>query len=127
MMPDSQPTGPLRRLLALPGRTKLLIGIGIILALIVGTGSCRGVDITEEEAVATARSALAAESGAFAPERVEAKVLRQGFPPDPMWVVVFTVPDPEGGREDFLQHAAIWVDARTGEVRLVNIDEPAEG
>lgn len=124
---NSRRTGPLGRLLALQGRTKLLIAVALVLVVIFVTQSCQGVDITEEEAVATARSVLAADPGAFEPARVEAKVLRQGFPPDPMWIVVLSVPDPEGGAEDFLHHAAVWVDARTGEVRQVEVSKPEEG
>ena len=124
---NSRRTGPLGRLLALSGRAKLLIAVALVLVVIFATQSCQGVDVTEEEAVATARSTLADDPGAFEPARVEAKVLRQGFPPDPMWIVVLSVPDPEGGPEDFLHHAAVWVDARTGEVRQVEVGEPEEG
>ena len=124
--PDSTPKGPLGRLRRLSGRAKLFVAVGLVLVVIAVTRSCQGVDITEEEAVATARTALAAEPGAFEPARTEAKILRQGFPPDAMWVVVFTVPDPEGGSEDFLRHAAIWVDGRSGEVRQVEVAVPPE-
>lgn len=126
-MPEDQPTRPFRRAHATKKRTTLLVAVGVVLAFIVLTGRCRGTDITEEQAIATATSALAADPGAFEPDKIEAKVLRQGFPPSPMWIVVFTVPDPEGGSEDFLRHAAVWVDAGTGEVRQVNVTEPAEG
>lgn len=125
-MTDDQPTRPFRRP-ARPKRTKLLIAVGLVLAIVVITGRCGGVDTTEEQAIATATDALAADPGAFEPDKVEAKILRQGFPPDPMWIVVFTVPDPDGGPEDFLHHAAVWVDAGSGEVRQVNVSEPGEG
>ena len=124
---DGRPTNPLMRLVRLPGRTKLLIAIGVVLALILATGSCQGVDITEAQAIDAARTALAAAPGAFEPARVEAKVLRQGFPPSPVWVVVLTVPDPEGGSEDFLHHAGIWVDAKTGQIRQINIAQSDDG
>ncbi len=124
---DGRPTNPLVRLLRLPGRTKLLIAVGVLLAVILATGSCQGVDITEAQAIDAARTALAAEPGAFEPARVEAKVLRQGFPPSPVWVVVLTVADPEGGSEDFLHHAGIWVDAKTGRIRQINITQPDGG
>ena len=126
MMPEDQPTRPFRRPRGKP-RTKLLIAVCLVLVFIVVTGRCRGVDITEEQAIATAANALAADPGAFEPAKTEAKVLRQGFPPSPMWIVVFTVPDPEGGPEDFLRHAAVWVDAGSGEVRQVQVTEPEEG
>jgi hypothetical protein len=109
------------RLLRLPGRTKLLIATGVLLAVLFATRSCSGVDITEAEAVTAARAALAADPDAFEPTRVEAKILRQGFPPDPVWVVVLTVADPEGDSEDFLHHAGIWVDAATGQIRQIDV------
>ena len=136
-MPDQPPTpdeeqdgasrGPLGRLLRMSGRAKLLVAVGLVLVLIYATQSCRGVDITEEQAVATARNALAADPGAFEPARTEAKVLRQGFPPAPMWVVVFSVPDPDGGSDDFLHKADVWVHASTGQLEQVIVHEPDEG
>ena len=125
-MTDSQPTNPRGRILRFPGRTTLLFAIGLALVAIAifAPQSCGGDDIGEEQAIATARTALEAAPGAFEPEKIEAKLLRQGFPARLMWVVVFTVPDPEGGREDFLRHAAVWVDAGSGEVRRVSVREP---
>ena len=120
-------SNPLVRAARLPGRTLLLIALGVLLAVLFATGSCRGVDIPEEQAVATARAALAAHPGAFTPENTEAQVLRQGFPPDSMWVVVFTVPDPDGGSEDFLHRAAVWVHAGSGKLEQINVDDPGGG
>ncbi len=124
---DGPPTNPFMRLVRLPGRTKLLIALGVLLVVIFATRSCSGVDITQEEAIAAARTALAAHPDAFEPARVEAKVLRQGFPPDPVWVVVLTVADPDGSSEDFLHHAGIWVDAKTAQVRQIDISGSAQG
>ena len=121
---DGKPSNFLVRLLRLPGRTKLLIAVGVLLAVIFVTRSCQGVEVSEQEALATARAALAAHPGAFAPEHTEAQVLRQGFPPESMWVVVFTVREPDGGPEDFLHHAAVWVNAGSGELEQINVDEP---
>ena len=131
-MPNESPNegkGLLGRLNAMPGRPLLLIAVGVVLAilLVFAPGSCSGVDLEQNEAIAIARAELDAHADAFTPERTEAKVLRQGFPPAPMWVVVFTVPDPEGGAENFLHHAAIWVHAGTGEVREVQVSDPADG
>ncbi len=122
-----RPTNPLMRLVKLPGRTKLLIALAVLLVVIFATRSCSGVDISQEEAITAARTALAAHPDAFEPARVEAKVLRQGFPPDPVWVVVLTVADPEGSSEDFLHHAGIWVDAKTAQVRQIDISGSAHG
>lgn len=125
-MPEGEPRG-FRRAHPTKKRKALLLAVAAVLAFIVLTGRCRGVDITEEQAIATAAGALAADPGAFEPDNVEAKMLRQGFPPSPMWVVVFTVPDPEGGAEDFLRHAAVWVDAGTGDVRQIDVTESDVG
>lgn len=131
LMPSEPPKGPkglLGRLNAMPGRPLLLITVGVILAilLVFAPGSCSGVDIEQRQAIATARAELDAHPDAFTPERTEAKVLRQGFPPTPMWVVVFTVADPAGGAEEFLHHAAIWVHAGTGEIREVQVSQAGD-
>ena len=125
--PDSQPDGPLGRLLRIPGRSMLLIGVGVLLAVLFATRSCQGVEISEEQAVDTARAALDAHPGAFIPEQTEAQVLRQGFPPESMWVVVFTVREPDGGPEDFLHHAAVWVHAGSGELVKIDVDDSDGG
>ena len=123
--PDRRPAGLLGRVAALQSRTKLLIAVGVLLVVIVvfAPQSCGGRDVEEDEAVATARTALAAAPDPFVPERTEAKLLRQGFPAKLMWVVVFTVADPEGGPEDFLHKTDIWVNANTGEVSRVIVHE----
>ena len=115
--PDGETGSSRARPLRLQGRTWLLIAVGVLLAVVFATRSCQGVDISEEQAVAIARAALADHPGAFTPELTEAQVLRQGFPPKSMWVVVFTVRDPDGGPEDFLHHAAVWGERRLGRAR----------
>ena len=126
--PDPKPAGLLGRITAMQGRTKLLIAVGVLLVVIsvFGPQSCGGRDVEEEEAITTASAALAAAPNSFAPETTEAKLLRQGFPAKLMWIVVFTVADPEGGPEDFLHKADIWVNASTGELERVIIHEPDE-
>ena len=121
------PKGFFERLRVAPGRPLLLVAFGLILVILFLRGGCSGVDISERQAVNTARAALEAHPEAFEPERTEARVLRQGFPPTPMWVVVFTVPDPEGDAERFLHHAAVWVHAGTGELRQITVSEPDDG
>ena len=112
--------------MAMHGRTKLLIlvGLALLVTAVFAPQSCGGRNVEQEQAVATASAALAAEPGAFAPEKTEAKLLRQGFPAKLMWVVVFTVADPEGGPEEFLHKADIWVNANTGELEQVIVHEP---
>ena len=126
--PDPKPAGLLGRLLAMQGRTKLLIAVGLALVVVsvVAPQSCGGRQVEEDQAIATARTALASEPGAFAPEKTEAKLLRQGFPAKLMWVVVFTVADPEGSPEEFLHKADIWVNANTGDLEQVIVHEPDE-
>ena len=127
--PDPRPAGLLGRLLGLQRRTKLFIAVGLALAVIAVffPQSCGGRNVDEEQAVATAQAALAAEPNSFVPQKTEAKLLRQGFPAKLMWVVVFTVADPTGGPEDFLHKADIWVNANTGELEQVIVHEPDEG
>ncbi len=121
-MPDDQPTRPFRQP-ARPRRTKLLIVVGLVLVAIVvlAPRACVGERISEEEAVANALAALEAAPDAFVPAKTEAKLLQQGFPAELMWVVLFTVPDPEGDPDDFLHHAAVYVKADDGEVRQVRV------
>lgn len=122
-MPEPESRTFFDRLKAMPRQTKLLVAVGAVLAVsFIFFRSCSGIEISEEDAVATARAEID-----FEPERTEARVLRQGIPTRPVWVVVFTVPDPEGGRNDFLRHAAVRVDARTGELIDVEISEPDDG
>ncbi len=119
-MPEPESRNLFDRLKVMPRQTKLLVAVGAVLAVsLVFFRSCSGVEISEEDAVATARAEID-----FKPERTEARVLRQGFPTRPVWVVVFTVKDPEGGRDDFLRYAAVRVDASTGELLDVEISEP---
>ncbi len=126
--PDPTPAGLPGRLRAMQGRTRLLIAVGLLLVgvSVFAPQSCGGRQVDEEQAVATASTALAAEPDAFAPEKTEAKLLRQGFPAKLMWVVVFSVADPEGGPEDFLHKADIWVNANTGELEQVIVHQPDE-
>ena len=122
-MPEPESRNLFDRLRSMPGRTKLLLAVGVLLAVsFLFFRSCSGIEITEEDAVATARAEID-----FEPAETKARVLRQGIPTRPVWVVVFTVPDPEGGRNEFLRHAAVRVDARTGELLDVEISQPDDG
>ena len=115
--PNPEPRRPLDRLRAMPRQTRLLVAVGVVLAvLFIFFRGCSGVEISEEDAVSTARAEIG-----FEPERTEARVLRQGIPAQPVWVVVFTVREPGGGRNDFLHHAAVRVHASTGELLDVEV------
>ncbi|MYE09298.1 MAG: hypothetical protein F4Y05_06810, partial [Acidimicrobiaceae bacterium] len=80
--PEERPAGLLGRITGMQGRTKLLIAVGLALVLVsvFAPQSCGGRNVEEEQAIATASAALAAEPDAFAPDKTEAKLLRQGFP-----------------------------------------------
>ena len=128
-MPEPESRSRLNRLKAMPGRTKLFFVVGLVLIVVFTTRTCSGVTVEEEEAVATALAALEQSDDGFVPERTEARILRQGMPTSAVWVVVFTVddPDPDAGRNEFLRHAVVRVDANTGEVLDVDISEPDDG
>ena len=128
-MTEPESRSPLKRLKAMPGRTKLFFVVGLVLIIAFTTRTCSGVEIEEEEAVATALAALEQSDGGFVPEHTEARILRQGMPTSVVWVVVFKVddPDPDAGRNEFLRHAAVMVNASTGEVINVDISEPDGG
>jgi len=97
-------------------RTKLLIAVGAFLLIIaVFFQGCRGVNVTEQEAIDTAEARI--DFSGLEPERTEARVLRQGIPTTSQWIVVFRVQDPDGGLEDFLCHASVYVDAASGVLR----------
>ena len=102
---------------------KLLAIAGVLLVVVFVTRGCAGVDISKEEAVATATAAFEADEDYFEPEVAEARVLRQGIPTRAVWIVVFTVPDPDGSSSEFLHHASVRIDAGNGEVLDVVITE----
>ncbi len=104
-------------------RRLLFVAAGLLVVIFLMRG-CSGVDISREEAVANATTAFEAHEGYFEPENTEARVLRQGIPTSAVWVVVFTVPDPDGSRNEFLHHATVRVDAGTGDVLDVEITAP---
>ena len=101
-------------------RRLLFIAAGLLVVVFLMRG-CSGVDISREEAVATAATAFQAHEGYFEPVNTEARVLRQGIPTSAVWIVVFTVPDPDGSRNEFLHHATVRVDAGNGNVLDIEI------
>ena len=117
------PKGLLDRLKSMERRTWLLIATGALLAIFfLFFDGCSGAEVSEEEALATARAAFEQSANSFVPEKTQVQFLRQDFPPKPVWAVVFSIPDPEGGRHDYLQYAAVVVHATTGRVMEINID-----
>ncbi|MDE0067117.1 MAG: PepSY domain-containing protein [Acidimicrobiaceae bacterium] len=104
-------------------RKALFIVAGLLVVVFMVRG-CSGVDVSREEAEAIATAAFEGDEDYFEPEKVESRVLRQGIPTRAVWVVVFTVADPDGSRTEFLNHATVRVDADTGEVIEVDVGEP---
>lgn len=103
-------------------RKVIFIVAGLLVVVFVVRG-CAGVDLSREEAEAIATAAFEADEGYFEPENIESRVLRQGIPTRAVWIVVFTVADPDGSRTEFLHHATVRVDAGTGDVIEVDIGE----
>lgn len=117
---------PTRRTLG--NRKWILLGTGVLLAIIlIFFDGCSGIDVEQEDALVTARAALDATPGSFEPDRSEIRLIRRGFPPRPAWAVVFTLTDPAGGRDDFLQQAAVVVDAQSGVVTELEFIDPDDG
>lgn len=115
-MTESQSNNLPDRIRAIPSRTRLLIATGAFLLIVaVFFQGCRGMEIEREEAIATARTRIA--FGALAPERSDARILRQGIPTSSQWIVVFRIIEPDGGPKDFLCHASVYIDAARGDVR----------
>ena len=114
----ARPKGFAARLGAMQGRTALLIAVGALLVLVYWgpLRSCSGVQVAKDEAVATALAEID-----FEPERIDARLLRQGMS-STAWIVVFTIADPDGDRDEYLRHTAVKVDARTGTVTEVNVE-----
>jgi len=104
-------------------RTKLLIAVGAFLLIIaVFFQGCRGVNVTEQEAIDTAEARI--DFSGLEPERTEARVLRQGIPTTSQWIVVFRVQDPDGGLEDFLGHASIGIEISARYFELASVAIP---
>ncbi len=120
--PQPPPGGPLRHLSSVSRRSWLLLATGgLLLVVLFVFDGCSGVEIDEESAVDIARAALENAEGSFVPDHVDVRLIRQGFPPQARWAVVLVIRDPEGKRLAYLRRAAITVDARTGEVREIDI------
>ena len=107
----------------LTSRSILFIVAAVAVVVFMARG-CSGVNITEQEAIAAATVAFEAHDGYFEPQRTEARVLRQGIPTRAVWFVLFTVPDPQGSQNDFLNRAEVQVDAANGAVLEVSVTKP---
>lgn len=115
MTPRKRVTGPIN------SRALLLIAAGLVIALYVGRG-CSGVNLDKDEAIQIATTAFKQHPDYFEPTNVDARVLRQGIPSRAVWFVLFSVPDPNGTRDDFLNRATVSIDSTTGEVLGIEVD-----
>ncbi|MGI9622005.1 MAG: hypothetical protein ACR2PK_04140 [Acidimicrobiales bacterium] len=107
------------RLRALPGRTKVFILLALALPILAFTGvltSDNDVDVTRDEALEIARTYLD-----FEPVTEEARIFRQSARLHAVWAVVFTIPE-EGNPREFERRTSVELDARTGEVLRVSVD-----
>lgn len=115
----------IERLQALPSRFLLFVGLGLALVILAASGiltANRDVEIERDEAITIAR-----EHVSFEPEREEARIFRQGARLQPVWGVSFSVPSDEDGPRDFERLTTVEIDAKTGEVLRVSVDDPEDG
>lgn len=104
---DRKPTWP---------RVAVLVGV-LALAFFVAKGCQeRQVQVTEEQAVATAEKAVD-----FDPSYVQVRLLRQGINRQAVWFVSLSIPIGfDGDRADlFKELTVVQIDARTGEVTKI--------
>ena len=100
--------------------TFLVLGAVLIALAIGGFFSIdRQTDITAEEAVEIARPLID-----FEPVNEGARFIRQGAQLRPVWAVSFSIPG--GGARDFERLTTVEVDAVTGDVIRIAIDDPDE-
>lgn len=109
----------IRRFRGMPARTKLFAVLAILLPLLAILGvlrSDRDVEISRERAVEIARPHID-----FEPIDANARVFRQGARLRPVWAVSFSIPATGNARE-FERHTTVEVDAVTGEVLRIAVD-----
>lgn len=116
---DAQP-GLVTRVLRAPIRLKILV-VGCVLLLTLGiTGVfnvSNGVDIERQEAIDIAQPHID-----FEPTNADARLVRQGIGLRAVWAVSFSIPEEGGGRDDFARLATVELDAKTGEVIRISVD-----
>ena len=115
----------IERLRALPSRFLLFVGLALALVVLATSGILNAnsdVEIERDEAITIAR-----EHVGFEPERQEARIFRQGARLQPVWGVSFSVPSEDGGPREFERLTTVEIDAKTGEVLRVSVDDPENG
>jgi hypothetical protein len=102
-----------------PQRTwvRVALVVGLLALTFVASRSCQQsqVRITKDQAIATAERRIP-----FEPTRVQVRMLRQGVPSQPFWIVSLSVPR-EGSEQVFDELAVVRVNANTGKVEDVRI------
>lgn len=101
-------------------RMWILAVMGIGLVVLAAFGVLRAdndVEIERQQAISIAREVVE-----FEPVDVDARLLREGFAMRPVWAVSLSIPDPDGGRSDFLRHSTVELDARSGEIMRIGVD-----
>ena len=107
------------RVRAIPGRTKLFIGFGVLLAVLGLTGrlqASQDVSIEKAEAIEIGREYLD-----FEPVNEDARLVRQGFSLVPVWAVSFSIPEDDTARE-FKRLTTVEINAENGEVIRIGVD-----
>ncbi len=110
----------IQRILAMSGRAKIFVVAGILILILGFTGvlsATRDVELTREEAIALALPLVD-----FEPDRVEARLVRQGFSMIPVWAVSLSIPT-AGNPREFVELATVEINAATGEVFRISLQE----
>ena len=110
----------IQRLLDLPGRAKVLIILGILLLVAAVTGVMQArndIDLTREEAIEIGEEYID-----FEPTNADARLIRQGFALKPVWAVSFSIPE-EGNPREFVRLTTVEINAETGEVIRISVDD----
>ena len=92
----------------------------IVLAVIITTGyfvGCLGkTTVDGDEAIRIARQQID-----FVPEKTNAELGRQGFPPTAVWGITFWIEAKDGG-DGFERRTAVEVNAKTGAILRIHND-----
>jgi hypothetical protein len=88
--------------------------VGVLLAAFVAAQTCQksSIRLTKEQAIAKAEQQVD-----FAPRREQIRLLRQGIPSQPFWVVSLSRPGRRPGT--FSELAVVRINANTGKVASV--------
>lgn len=108
------------RIRSMDGRAKIFVVASTVVIVLALTGrftASSDVDLTKEEAIE-----IALDHAQFEPDRIEARIFRQGFRLRPVWAVSFSIPDPDNAQE-VERLNTVEIDAQTGDVLRVSVDD----